>query len=250
MRGSSAVKEIDIEPASSRQDVQDFSIAWDDVADCRRCAMREQSLFSALRGSDFEQILVPVKCAIVPAGTTIYREDAAADAVYTVRWGLIKLIKRSPEGTTRIVRLLGTGAAVGLESLKAGVYWHTAAAMQQTGLCRVPFKLVDALQTRNALLEDRLIAQWGQYMSYADRWIVGLSVGPVKTRVQRLIELLLEITDNGAGEIEMPSLEDLGAILGTSQESVSRAMAELKRAKVLTRIAPRTYSCDYGALRC
>jgi len=37
-------------------------------------------------------------------------------------------------------------------------------------------------------------------------------------------------------------------VLGTTRESVSRAVAELKRSGALARVAPHTYDCDLGAL--
>jgi len=218
------------------------------VVDCRRCAVRQQALFSALRGSDFDHLLILIRSAVVPAGTQLYAEDEAGDAIYTVRWGLMKLLKRAPEGGARIVRVLGPGAAVGLEALKEGVYWHTAIALRETGLCRIPFRVVEQLQEHNRQVAERLIGQWEKYVEYADRWITELSGGPVKPRVRRLMGFLVEVTGSDAGEIEVPSVDDLAAILGASVESVSRAMAELKRGKVLTRVAPRTYRCDLEAL--
>jgi DNA-binding GntR family transcriptional regulator len=77
-----------------------------------------------------------------------------------------------------------------------------------------------------------------------------LSAGPVKVRLERLIELLIEVTASRSNEIEMPPLQDLAATLGVSVESVSRAMADLKRNRVLTRIAPRTYHCAMASLSC
>ena len=198
-------------------------------------------MFAGLRGSDFDQIFEPIRSAVVPAGTILYTQDQPADAVYTVRWGLVKLVKRSPENAPRIVRLLGPGAAVGLEAIKEGLYWHAALAMRETSLCRIPLKMVDRLQAQNPRVADRLILQWERYLMTADRWITELSTGPVKARARRLLELLVELSDSGSGEIELPSVEDLAAILGASVESVSRAMAELKRGKVITRVAPRTY---------
>jgi CRP-like cAMP-binding protein len=223
-------------------------IAWEASADCRHCAIRQQSLFAALRGTDFDQVFPAIKSAIVPAGTVLYTESDPADAIYTVRWGVVKLAKRSPQDTDRIVRLLGPGAAVGLEGLKEGVHWHTATTLQQTGLCRIPFKVVDQLQLQNAQLAERLVLQWERYVEYADRWITDLTAGAVKTRVYRLLKLLVELTPNSAAEIELPSVHDLAAILGTSVESVSRATAELKREQVLMRIAPKTYRCDLEVL--
>jgi CRP-like cAMP-binding protein len=225
-------------------------IAWESTVDCRHCAIRQQSLFAALRGTDFDQVFPAIKSAIVPAGTVLYTESDPADAIYTVRWGVVKLAKRSPQGTDRIVRLLGPGAAVGLEGLQEGVHWHTATALQQSGLCRIPFQVIDQLQVHNAQLAERLVLQWEHYVEYADRWITELTAGSVKTRVVRLLNLLVEVTSNTSAEIELPSVHDLAAVLGTSVESVSRATAELKRDEVLTRIAPRTYRCDFGALSC
>jgi CRP-like cAMP-binding protein len=43
-------------------------------------------------------------------------------------------------------------------------------------------------------------------------------------------------------------MTDLASILGTTRESVSRALAELKRAKALRRVAPHTYACHPEAL--
>jgi CRP-like cAMP-binding protein len=225
-------------------------IVWEGTADCRHCPVRQQALFSALRGSDFDQMFSPIRSAIVPAGTVLYTESAPADAIYTVRWGVVKLSKRAPDGVMRIVRLLGPSAAVGLEGLQEGLHWHTATTLQQTGLCRIPFQVIDQLQAQNAQVAERLVMQWERYVEYADRWITDLTAGSVKTRVYRLIKLLVEVTSNTSGEIELPSVHDLAAVLGTSVESVSRATAELKRDEVLTRIAPRTYRCDLGALSC
>ena len=225
-------------------------IPWESTADCRHCAIHQQSLFAALRGTDFDLVFPSIKSAIVPAGTVLYAESDPADAIYTVRWGVVKLAKRSPQDTTRIVRLLGPGAAVGLEGLKEGVHWHTATTLQQTGLCRIPFNVVDQLQLQNAQLAERLVLQWERYVEYADRWITDLTAGAVKTRVYRLLKLLVELTPTASAEIELPSVHDLAAILGTSVESVSRATAELKREHVLTRIAPKTYRCDLEALEC
>jgi len=221
---------------------------WDAVADCRRCAIRGQALFSPLRGSDLGRSLDPIRSATLPAGSILYAEGGTAQAIYTVRRGLVKLVKQTPEGTKRIVRLLGPGAAVGLEGLRQGVYWHDAITMGQTGLCCLPFQVIDQLQLQNAQLVDRLLTQWEKYVEYADRWITELSTGVVRSRVNRLMWLLVELTDSDTGEIELPCIEDLADILGASVESVSRAMADLKRGKVLIRTAPRTYRCDLDSL--
>lgn len=225
-------------------------IRWETAADCRHCPIRQQALFAALRGPDFEHILTPIRSALIPAGTALYREDAPAAAVYTVSRGLLKLIKGVDGTGGRIVRLLGPGAAAGLEALSTGLYWHTAMAVRQTELCRIPLEVFHALQRQNVQLADRVVGQWEQQVQSADRWLAELNQGTVAERVQRLLAVLVELEEENGSLIQLPPMTDLASILGTTRESVSRTLAEFKRAKTLRRVAPHTYECHREDLRC
>jgi CRP-like cAMP-binding protein len=236
------------EAGEDRVDAACSELAWDLVTDCRHCAVRQHALFSALRGPDFDHIFLPIRGAAAPAGSVLYVEDQSADAIYTVRHGVVKLVKASPDTSERIVRLLGQGAAVGLEALNEGIYWHTAVALRDCELCRIPFAVVDRLRERSLPVADQLIKQWELYVLYADRWITDLSTGPVRLRVHRMVRMLVEISGGSWRGVEMPSVDDLALIVGTSPESVSRILAELKRGKVLKRVAARTYDVDREAL--
>ena len=236
--------------AGPAQDLRCGEVSWDRIADCRHCAIREQALFSALRGPDFEHVFLPIRSAVVCAGKEVYRQDAPGDAVYTVRRGIIKLVARGPAEGGRIVRLLGSGAAAGLEALTHGLYWHTAVAMRESELCRVPLGVFDALEARSVQLADRVVAQWEKQVVSVDRWLAELNAGSVAQRVRRMLVLLAEL-EAGAGQpIQLPPMADLASILGVTRESVSRAIAELKRAHTLERVAPHTYACHLEDLPC
>ena len=150
----------------------------------------------------------------------------------------MKLIKHSHDGAERTVRLLGQCAAIGREALNEGIYWHTAVALREAGLCRILFGLVDRLRERSLPVADHLIKQWEQDVLYAVRWITDLCSGAVRSRVHRMIRMLVEISEGDWHRLELPSVDDLAAIVGTSPESVSRILAEPKRGKVLKRVAP------------
>ena len=184
-------------PSSQATDLQCGEVSWDTIADCRHCAIRQQALFAALRGPDFEHLFLPIRSAIVPAGTELYRQDSPGDAVYTVRNGIVKLVMRSPSDGARIVRLLGRGAAAGLEALTHGLYWHTAVSIRESDVCRVPLGVFDALEARSVQLADRVVSQWEQQLNCADRWLAELNVGPVSQRVQRLLGVLAEASRVG-----------------------------------------------------
>jgi CRP-like cAMP-binding protein len=235
-------------PAPVETDARCDEQRWAAVADCRHCAMRQQALFSALRGPDFEHIFLPIRNAICPPGTVIYREDEPAEAVYTVRSGTLKLSKRCEHGDDRIVRILGRGCAAGLEALTHGYYWHTAVAFREVELCRIPLAVFDELQRRNIQLSEGVIGQWERQVGCADRWLAELYDGPLAERVRRLVRMLAELDAAEGHPLRLPLMDDLAAILGASRESVSRVVAELKREKVLKHVAPHTYECDLEAL--
>ncbi len=146
------------------------------------------------------------------------------------------------------MRLLGRGAALGLEALTHGLYWHTAVALRQVELCRIPLPVFQELRSRNVQLAERVVEQWEAQINCADRWLAELNVGTVAERVHRLLALLTELEGGEAHRIELPPMTDIASILGTSRESVSRTLAGLKRGPALRRVAPHTYECNLEAL--
>lgn len=222
--------------------------SWESSADCRHCEVRRHALFSPLRGPDFERIFEHIRSAVCPKGTVLYREDQVADFVYSIRRGMLKLVKQSTAEGDRIVRLLGRGSATGLEALTHGLYWHTAIVLRELEVCRIPLCVVDELQTRNIQLSDQLIGQWEHQVVDADRWLAEICTGPLHERVGRLIRVLAELDAPEGNRLELLPMADLANILDASRESVSRVLAEFKREQVLRRVAPRTYECRLEAL--
>lgn len=217
--------------------------------DCTHCAVRRHTVLGNLPVAAFEEVVRSVRSGTLLPAAVIYREGQPADAVYTVRRGTVKLVKRAPDGAARIVRLLGRGAAIGLEGLTHAVYWHSAVAMRSVDLCRIPRAAFDTLREGHLQVADGIVGQWEQQVAGADRWLAELTAGTVHERVLRLLVLLEDI--QGADEthrIELPPMTDLADILAVSRESVSRVLAELKRDGVLRRVAPRTYEHDPNAL--
>jgi len=224
-------------------------IVWEAASGCAECGIRQRTLFSALRDSDLEHLRSSMGRATIPVGTVLYREDEPAAAVYTLGHGLVKLVKKAPAGE-RIVRLLGLGAAVGLEAYFAAPYRHTAVALRPSEVCRIPLEVLQELQHHNGGLADQVLVQWEQQLESADRWLAELGQGTVAERVQRLIWILAEMEREAQPLVELPPMADLASILGSSRESVSRALSGLERTKTLRRVAPHTYQCEPEILSC
>jgi CRP-like cAMP-binding protein len=213
------------------------------VSDCMHCAIRGSALFAKLDQADLDQRLKPIHNGLAKASTVIYRQGDPAEAVFTIRHGVVKLVGQDPDSSPRILRVLGRGAAIGLESVDGGTYAHTAVALRDLNLCRIPRDALLALGTQHPGLLTGLVKKWQEHAYWSERWIGTLCTGKQSTRVSSLICLLAEISGDPLSAVRLPRSSDMADILGCSPAGLSRRMAKLKRKGLLRRVAPWTYSC-------
>jgi CRP/FNR family transcriptional regulator len=206
-------------------------------AGCAHCAIRSKMLFADLDVTTIGPLLEAVTNTTLAAGDSIYRQGGDPAAIYSIRAGLVKLSQVSRDGDVRIVRLLGPGAAIGLEVLLEQPYHHSAEALSETDICHIPATILRQIAQQQAQLYQRLMQQWQLHIDIADQHLLGLSTGSIRDRGLRLLQLLEEICQRGDTPLVLPSNQDCAALLGARVESISRVMAEFKRAGVLERLA-------------
>ncbi|MBN1378803.1 MAG: Crp/Fnr family transcriptional regulator [Gammaproteobacteria bacterium] len=220
-------------------------VKWIGRADCRHCENRKNTLFGALTNKEVEELPALVDQFEFPPNYRIYTSGDLSDNIYTIREGFVKAVALTADGTERIVRLYKPGDVVGLEALTNASYQHTIMAMGTVSVCRFPAKIIKRLLGKSAKLSEQLLKQWQVSIERADHWLTHLTTGTVESRVAWLLKLLvgMDETENQL-VIKLPANIDIAAIIDTTVESVSRTVAEMKRKKILTRVAPRTYRCD------
>jgi len=210
---------------------------WAGRADCRHCDIRGTMLFSALSEGELSGILQPIDNMKLPAKAVLYREGDAGDGVFTLRRGLLRLVHYAPNGTRRIVRLLKTGSVAGMEILVNSHYHHTAEAVSDTDLCRIPAGVITQLERHNPALHQALMVNWQNSVDEADSVITELSTGSAQARAARF--LLQVACDDKLAECHHLSREDIASLLGLTVETVSRMLAEFKRSGWLKENAHR-----------
>jgi len=205
-------------------------------------------LFADLDATYLDNLLAPIDNMVFETGAVIYSEGDGHSYIYSVRSGRAKQVGYSKSGQERIVRLNGVGDAIGLEAWVDKPYQHTAIALQKMDVCRIPVNVLKRINNEVPLLSRQLFSRWEAALEQADFWITSLSTGPTRKRVIRLIHFLVDRDNVPNAIVRLLKAEDMAAMLGTSKETVSRIMSELKNIGVLRRIAPRTYICDMAAL--
>lgn len=216
--------------------------AWEGHADCLSCTLRNSVLFAGLNESDFDQIHQPIDIYTLPAGSVLYRTGSRGDRMFTIRSGILKLVRYLPDGTQRIVRLLRATDVTGLEILLGQEYQHDAVVLQPAEACSLPITVVQALSQSNPALHRELLNRWQKALKEADAWLTELSTGSAKERIARL--LLRLVVDTDSSECTLFSREDMGAMLGVTTETASRTIAEFKRKSLLIETRPNHFLLD------
>jgi CRP-like cAMP-binding protein len=189
------------------------------------------ALFADLTEDDFAGIHAPIDDLFYRAQSTVFREGDRAVGVFTLRSGMIKLVRTTGDGRARIVRVLRQGDAMGLEALATGCYDHHAIALLDTTVCRIPLGVIHALSQNSKNLHKPLMHKWHHALRQADDWLADLNFGSAR---QRVANLALQMRDpNNATRVQLFSREDMGAILNLQQETVSRELRTLVREGVL-----------------
>jgi CRP-like cAMP-binding protein len=222
--------------------------AWSGEADCVNCSIRTSVLFAGLTESDFAQIHDPIDQFKLKPGTSLYRAGDAAEYMFTIRTGALKLVQYLPDGSQRIVRIVRMTDVLGLEAmLEGGRYQHEAIALQPTEVCRLPGRVVRELGCKNPELHRELISRWQRALNEADAWLTELSTGSARQRIARL--LLRLVRDRESSACQLFSREDMGAMLGITTETASRTIAEFKRQSLLVETSPNRFLLDIPNLK-
>jgi CRP-like cAMP-binding protein len=222
-------------------------VAWLGEQDCRDCAVRNSALFAGLQEVDFGELHQPIEDIILEPPAVLYRVSERGRVVYTLRRGLVKLVKYLPDGNQRIVRLLRHGDTLGLEALLGQPYPHDAIALTRCEICTIPVSLVERLGHEQSCLCQELMTRWQRALAEADRWLAEFSTGTARQRVARL---LLWLAETAPGQpVPLFGREDLGAMLGLTTETVSRTIAELRRKGLIQEMPHNQVMLDQPELR-
>ncbi len=201
--------------------------AWRGTADCRNCGIRALVLFANLNEHDFSLIHAPIDDLEFAQGASIYDEGSAVQGVFTLRSGMVKLVRSTLDGRQRIVRVLRSGDVIGLEALAAAQYDSDAIALTPASVCRIPLGVIHKLSSGSARMHTQLMLKWQQTLKDADDWLADLNFGTARQRVGNLV-LKMRNPDN-SGVTMLFSREDMGAMLDLKLETVSREISRLVR---------------------
>ena len=192
---------------------------------------REPGSFERLPAEAFQELVHPV--IAYPKGAILFLEGQAAAGVFILYRGEVKLSMGSSDGKRLIVRVAQPGDILGLmPTLGATVYEATAESVspcEAAFVGREQFRRLIAKYPEVSLMAAKQIS--AQYQAACEQL---RTVGLLASVRQKLARLLLDQSDrtrgNGSCVPVKLSLthEEIAECIGTTRETVTRALSELK----------------------
>ena len=205
--------------------------AWRGTADCQNCGIRDMVLFADLNQDDFSLIHTPIDDLLYKPGQSLFSEAQHAGYVYTLRKGMLKLVRLTPDGRQRIVRILRPGDVAGPESIVQSQDDTEAVALTDVSVCRIPVMVIHDLSQNSPRLHKRLMQKWQGALKEADDWLSGINFGTARQRVRQFI---LKMRQPDAPDVALLfSRDDMGAMMDLKLETVSREVSALTKDGVI-----------------
>ena len=210
--------------------------AWQGNSDCGTCSIRSSALFAELNEEDFAKIHMPIDDLSYESNTSIYNQGEAAEHLFTLREGYIKLLHLNPDGSARIVRLVIPGDLFGMEALLGETYTHSAAALSNVHLCRIPKDIIASLGEESPRLHRQIVKKWGDALTQSESWYSEINTGRIEIRLARFF-LRLARQAGDAAVAPLFKREDMGLMMDVKFETISRALASMAEQGLIANVS-------------
>ncbi len=199
-----------------------------------RCELESSDFFSCLSGGSLKALQKIKHTITYPAGTIIFTEGQAANGVYILRQGLVKLLTTNSDGRALILKIAKAGEGLGLHSAVTGKPFEFTAEVLHPSL-------LTFIERENYLkfITDHTDAclQLGRHLSRDCEIAYDLvrSIGLCQPVSGRLARFLLKWSSKTAGREGLVRVklglthEEMAELIGASRETVTRTLSEFRK---------------------
>lgn len=161
----------------------------------------------------------------------IYREDAAANAVYIIAEGVVKAFKDMPSGRNWVTAFLFPADVFGLA--ENGLYVRTAQAVTQALLYRFDTHVLVQTLKSDGELQFKFLCKLTHELRESQRQTIAMGRKDAIGKLAMFIRQL-QREPHRSLDIELPmTRSDIASYLGLTLESVSRATRSLEKRGVV-----------------
>jgi CRP/FNR family transcriptional regulator len=173
------------------------------------------------------------------SGTVLFMQGQPSTSLYAVMEGVVKICAYCPDGREQIVGLSGPERLlVGLQSLNDERYAYSAIAATKVVACKVNHRTLLARVRDKGDLALRLVQAVNAQLAHSRALMEVLGHKCAAAKIASFILLMTPKSEQGNCRFSLPfSRMEMAGLLGLSEETVCRLMANMKRQGAIN--APR-----------
>ena len=210
------------------------------IESCLTCKMREDYLFCNLSAPSTKALEGIKSTAAYPKGALLFVEGQSPRGVFVLCHGRAKLSTSSADGKTIILKIAEPGEVLGLSATVSGKAYEVTAELMEPSQAN----FIGRQDFLNFLRDHgdaslRVAEQLSQnyHSAYEEIRSLGLS----HSASEKLAKLLLDWAKDGSGEEKGEvrltvtlTHEEIAQLIGTSRETVTRALADLRKKQLVS----------------
>ena len=205
-------------------------------------SLRAIPLFRRVSESDLEELAVHLIERRFPKNSTVVEEGLPGDYMYVIREGRAKVTKASEDGREKIMNFLEAGAFFGDMALLGD-------EMRSASVKTLEESLLLALSRRDFIdllrqspdLALAVIEELANRLRETNEQARSLSFQGVEERTRNLFERISRPESSAGDQLMTPALthQQIADMVGTSRETVTRAIKQLKESGWLSQLGKR-----------
>jgi CRP/FNR family transcriptional regulator len=206
---------------------------------CSDCKIRAERTFCNMSDAGVETLSGITFTSVYPKGSVLFVEGEDPRGVFIICSGKVKLTSSSSEGRTLIVKIAEEGEVLGMSASILGKAYEVSAEtiepsqvnfIRRDDFIRFITENVEACMHTAEQLSDRYHSAQKEIRAF----------GLAQTTAERLARLLVEwcetkgeATAQGTRVQVLLTHEEIAQMIGTSRETVTRLLSDLKKKKII-----------------
>ena len=205
---------------------------------CAMCKAGSASAFSGLCASDKVIVDNEKRHRRYSAGEMIFYAGDVANTLYCISSGHVKLYIVGPEGREQTVRLAQVGDIMGYRGIISGDGYEVfAMALDPVQLCAIPKQIFIDMLSRNSSFAVGILGRMAKELNYLEHTLLEVSQRSVRQRVAETLLMWSQtygvLPNKQTIDLRLTRIE-FARLLGTTPESVSRNLFQLRREGMIT----------------
>jgi len=205
---------------------------------CVACPVRNDHLFCNLSLNAAQRLNEIKSTAVYPRGAMLFIEGQQPRGVFVLCSGRVKLSTTSREGKTIITKISEPGDVLGLNAVVSNRPYEVTAEMMEPGqgnfIPRDPLiQFIKEFPEAAMRVAQQLSRNY--FTAYEEIRTLGLAISPS----EKFAKLLLSWSTtgpqtDGASQLKLTlTHEEIGELIGTTRETVSRLFSDFKRKQLV-----------------